>query len=376
MSVSAAKSTPTKYSGGTGIGSVMISGGRRSAGVSLGAWVLLAFVGPLAAETNLDAVASKLADPDGRDRHEAARALVAAEVPGWQAMVKFLRGHKELHRAVTDTLVELGPSVVPAMFYVAWMDSGRSNVNEAHVSHVAGEVLERLGPKAETATVEALSHPVQPVRVTALQRLCSGGKRGQLDQGAIARMVGLVDGPDTNLACFAAHYLAEFRPVPILAVPALVRALKGKDKELRMAAAEALVAMEVPEADQAVPVFIEALDNPNSDAGRGAIQCLETLGPRASSAAPALGKLLVGKDRGALNWGRFRALAAIGPSAIPIVPFAARRSGRSANWLFAKRVPLRPWPPPSQTRMKESGRRHCGPWQEWAPKGCPYWRRP
>jgi HEAT repeat protein len=98
-------------------------------------------------------------------------------------------------------------------------------------------------------------------------------------------------------------------------VPALVKALKGPDAELRAEAASALAAIG-PEAREAVAPLLAALDDRDSDLRREAAAALGRIGPQARAAVGPLTRLLKDSE-GEVRGAAALALGEIGPDSKP-----------------------------------------------------------
>jgi HEAT repeat protein len=106
--------------------------------------------------------------------------------------------------------------------------------------------------------------------------------------------------PDYGVRGMAAWLLGEIGPRAAPAVPALVKALSVNDMWIRSASAPALVKILGSKGTMALPVLIEGLGEENEEALDEYLHALQTLGPAANEALPAL-LWLANKDRAHRN---------------------------------------------------------------------------
>jgi HEAT repeat protein len=110
----------------------------------------------------------------------------------------------------------------------------------------------------------------------------------------------------------AAGALAEFGPQAAYAVPALIEALSGEDRDLRSAVSDALGAI----GEEAVPALIESLADEDEGVRWAAVSALREIGPQAADAVPVLIQALQDEDY-EVRQAAGSALGRMGPEAIP-----------------------------------------------------------
>lgn len=109
---------------------------------------------------------------------------------------------------------------------------------------------------------------------------------------------------DKDLDYYVSHALAD---LGVVAIPALIEALKNPDASIRAGAASSLAVRQIdflgamgkidrPETEAAIPALIEALKDESCDVRLGAAYALEQIGLPAQKAVPALTESLSDKD--------------------------------------------------------------------------------
>src|SRR5262249_33121729 len=110
---------------------------------------------------------------------------------------------------------------------------------------------------------------------------------------AVPELVALLRDPDQGLRFQAAQVLGRIGPEGArAALPRLLEVLKGDDQSARFQAYGLLRSFPVAELVPAVPALVELLTGPDQGARDQALQILNTLGPLAKTAAPALRRVL------------------------------------------------------------------------------------
>ncbi len=174
-------------------------------------------------------------------------------------------------------LVDLGPAAVPGLTQGLWSDSFTARRRCA-------VVLGTVGADARSAAP------------------------------SLARV--LKDDNDTDARREAARALAAIGAHS--AIPALTKALKDEAAPVRMAAAEALIALGA-DAEPILPVLTKALTAKRPEEQQAAARLLGELGPEAVSALLAIQKELVESDA-AFGYHLLDALGRIGPEAKNVIP--------------------------------------------------------
>lgn len=266
-----------------------------------------------------EALSACLGDPDAEVRRAALEALTAFgpnAAPAAPALAAAAR--TELRDEVFTALVAIGPASVPSL--VAMLEE------DGNLASPACQALEEIGPDAEGAV---------PALLTRLQdRL-----------------------PDDRAE--AAQALAAIGGSPEVVVPALVEALQAPDNfksnggtAVRASACEALgkFAPRSPKSLQARQALrtIESLLEDEDPAVR--LAAVHTLGAVGEDAAGALPALLVVAGEDELRDEAMRAIAAIGPKAVPLLitvlqegPWLAAPACRALGDIGKPAAPAVPW---------------------------------
>lgn len=215
-------------------------------------------------------------------------------------LIALLKKPPNESRRVRTLLLWLGPVAVPAL-------ADGLHDNEATVRQTAAEILGLLGPVARTsdravpALAGALQDKMPAVALSAALALTQIDPTRARD--AVPRLTDALD----NAA--AAEALADMGPEARAAVPALIAALKHREKAVRDSARHALGRIGPP----AVPALIDALKSPSEGAGVLAAEALAAVLPRPKEAVPALRDALQ-RDRSHASV-YARTLGEIGPPA-------------------------------------------------------------
>lgn len=179
------------------------------------------------------------------------------------------------------------------------------------VRAAAAEALGRIPGAVRAAADElfaALGDESQVVRFTAARALASQPLR--VEDGALARLIPLVDSPDDDVRGFAVWSLGELGPSAAEAAPALERALRDEDRR-RGVASQALAKLG-PAALPAAPALVDVLRADDARRRWNAAIALGRIGPAAGAHAGALRQALRDGDprvrsQAALALGRLRA---------------------------------------------------------------------
>jgi HEAT repeat protein len=128
-----------------------------------------------------------------------------------------------------------------------------------------------IGPGAETAVpalIEALKRPDRgrDSAIIALEKI------GPASIPALSRAL---KDKDEEIRFYAAFTLGIFGPNAKPAVPILIEILKDQKENVRRAAALTLVQIDPQAAQAAVPVLTESLQHPNENIRRGAAEALK-----------------------------------------------------------------------------------------------------
>src|SRR5262249_10564766 len=181
---------------------------------------------------------------------------------------------------------------------------------QAVIRAAAAEALGGIDPAAVPALIRALQDPEKEVRQAAISAL---GAAGAEAAAAVPDLVALLpqDGPR------GLHVVRPLGAIGPAAVPALIRALRGRDADVRSRAAQALRLIG-PEARAAAPTLVEVLRDPEA---RVRVRAAEALWQVARDpAGAALLPAVRGGGDGALGRDAARVLGQMGPAARPAVP--------------------------------------------------------
>jgi HEAT repeat protein len=116
------------------------------------------------------------------------------------------------------------------------------------------------------------------------------GARAPYEGRSVAELERMLADPDPKVQAQGAYGLSQKGAAARPALPGLIAALRGKEKQVREYAAMALGQIG-PEAREAVPALIEALRSEPWTVQRQAAIALGRIGPEARSALPALERL-------------------------------------------------------------------------------------
>lgn len=194
-----------------------------------------------------------------------------------ELIAKIQDADKEVARTALVALVNMGPAAVPAVTQGLWSDSYTARRRCA-------VVLGAIGADARSAAP------------------------------SLARV--LKDDNDTDARVEAALALAQLGAHS--AIPALTKALKDDAAVVRLAAAEALIALGA-DPEPVLPVLTKALTAKRAEEQQAAARLLGDLGPEAAPALLAVQKELVESDA-AVAYYLLEALGRIGPEAKNVVP--------------------------------------------------------
>lgn len=227
--------------------------------------------------------------------------------------------------------------------------------NDQEDRAAAGERLSEMGAEAKSAVprlIEILeSDPIMSVRGEAAKALGNIGKPAAVAVPALIAFVKNLDGgiesayaatalgnigaqPETSVPALtavlqsedahptvrqlAARALGDFGAQASPAVPALIAAIKTGNKELRDAAASALI--RIPASARDVPALTEMLTDDITVARAAAVKALAGAGSEAAGAVPTLIKMLTDSDN-EVRSAAVHTLGSIGKDARPAVPY-------------------------------------------------------
>jgi HEAT repeat protein len=154
------------------------------------------------------------------------------------------------------------------------------------------EATEMLGPDVILAvsTLEgALTDRDRFVRWAAIRAL--GRLTPEQGEKVVPLLIPLLRDTDIDLRMMATSTLDHYGAKARLALPELRRAVLVGDADMRRAAISAILAMGTEVAKDAIPTFIEAVDDEQSPVRRAAAEALAPFGSAAKDAIPALTKL-------------------------------------------------------------------------------------
>ena len=233
--------------------------------------------------TLVEAFSSLMADKDPEVRGNVVDALSTLGVKALPKLIKALE-NDEMQSLAVAVIHRLGPQAkdaVPALILEL------SDPNPAYRQEVE-YALAAIGPESKAATPELLKHLADAkedpkVRYTACYTL---GKIGPGAAAAVPALQENLKSDDKFLKVVSVwallHIQPEDRPMKVLAVPLLAKAVEESDKELVKAEAATALGVIGPMAQAAIPALEKAAKDDDSPAVRAA-------------AAEALRKIRAGK---------------------------------------------------------------------------------
>ncbi len=266
-------------------------------------------IGPRAVAA-LPALARASRDPEAEVSASACWALGhLASPPGAPALLARVLGEDDPRQLpAAEALAQLGPAArgtIPAL--VAVLASPRAE--RAH----AAFVLERLGPPAVPALIEAIQGPERDLRRAAADVLAKLGPQATAALPAVLAALEDRSAPATLGAPFVG--LGALPSGPLTCCAALVAYEEGQAR-LPLALARCAVRIDPTRAGPAVPALLRLLDGKY---GGDVVLLLADVGEGARAAVPLLLASLKGKDQARAQRAAL-ALARLGPSAREAVP--------------------------------------------------------
>lgn len=286
-----------------------------SGDLRLAAITALGNLGPKAHATIPALSAAAKQDPLAKVRLRAAQALGQIGVGSKAAaaalidVLKDVDAHTEMSVVAADGLAKIGAAAVPLLIKRIPVANDKRAI----------EVLTRIGPAAKDALPHLLplAGEDSPIIINAIRSIAPG------DVGALLQAIReSADDPEPRKARAAlVEILGQLQPMTTDAGPKLQQALNSRFKDLRTAAESALIRLGT---EWALPVWVSFLKNGDADRIRQAIEAITRLGPKAADAIGAL-SVVLGDDRESeRQLSACRALAAIGPAAIPALRSALK----------------------------------------------------
>lgn len=272
-----------------------VQSGRKQA--RLHAFEELRYLGSRARPA-LGAVLPCLRDPDAEIR-EAAADVLADIGPGPEAIAALVEAmrDKETGRDASRALVAVGPAAIPALTR-ALLDS------DAEVRSNAVHALGEFGPTAKDSVPALMALFVRESPEGRVAIANAWAEMGRGAGSAVPLLVELLRDPSAEVCVAAARALWSIERRPERVVPALMAMVESQGKteeaagrgpserELPIAAPSAravyLLGRIGPEARQAVPVLMSALEAPDGALCACAIEALGEIGPEARQAIPAI----------------------------------------------------------------------------------------
>lgn len=177
----------------------------------------------------------------------------------------------------------------------------------------AANALGSIGPEAAPAIASLIQHlsdvgaseDGRSIWITYSKALAGVG------QPAVATIVEKLNTEQPNVYNGLTGALATMQPAPLAATPALIRELKHRQGDFKLATLFALVNMGVA-AEPAVPMLIEALDDENFHVQYASCRVLGVIGKQAHAAVPKLIERLQNGNASVRGHAAL-ALGAIGP---------------------------------------------------------------
>ena len=187
-------------------------------------------------------------------------------------------------------------------------------------------------PKPD-AFVPPLAHALRDsdntVRIYAAGSL---GYLGSEAASVVPTLIEMLHDPDPKVREAAASALKGIGPSATAAVPALTEALKDPNEGVRVVAAMALKKIG-PSASAAIPALIEASKHSSPFTREAALTAIGNLGPEAESALPSLYEALMGNGLVVIKDNAAGALGKIGEPAVPALIKALREGDSHVQYL-------------------------------------------
>jgi HEAT repeat protein len=178
-------------------------------------------------------------------------------------------------KAAAQTLGDIGAEAAAAVPALA----EAVNSQNKGVHHEAGQALYAIGPAAK----EALPILLARVQKTGPEDIFTLSIIAQIDPAAATpTLLKSIKSPDAKVRANAADLLGDAKPASESVVSALGAALQDSEREVRKQAAGSLLRIGAP----AVPVLLKALQGKNKEATAWAAAALAKMGPDAKEAVP------------------------------------------------------------------------------------------
>jgi HEAT repeat protein len=210
-----------------------------------------------------------------------------AASPAAARLVEMMKIRDYYHYEVNTALKQIGPGVIPEV--VKLLEDSTPVTNywltppESAVS-----ILGSFGKKGADAVVPLLAHANPAVRVRAVRVIGAAGPEGA---ALVPRLVGLLDGPSTEVCDAAIVALGSIGPGARDSIARLIPLAKGGRTTARTASLKALAEIG-PDAALGLPVALEALKSPDLTIRQGALDLLLRLDPKHKDLLPAALELL------------------------------------------------------------------------------------
>lgn len=234
----------------------------------------------------------------------------------------------EIRKAAAQSLGEVGKPAIGARddLRAAFADA------DADVNRAVAAALRRIlyeDPCYTSVFLEHLSSSDPVVRAESADALTRD------DPDAVGPLIRLLDDPVPDVRRAAAYALQWLGSAKSEATPALMRAAKDPDADVRAVAIEALSSTNVrPPPEEFVPLLVPALDDPGYRVRRAAARALRHAGPAAAPALPGLGRALQRDDHDLRRYAG-EVLVAMGPAAAAALPDLAKAlesTDRNIRW--------------------------------------------
>jgi len=256
------------------------------------------------------AVAAQAQRPKGKVRRQKIDLSELAPRPENLPLLAKAIQHTALADEAADVMVKIGPPAIPVLLEALKETNGV-------VDAEAARALARMGAKAE---------PAIPILIVAMKRknlkmvAVIIETLEKIGDASIPKLIEGLRDPEPRGREMCARALANFGPRAHEAVPRLVALLHNtkEDRMVRFWAAAALGEMG-GHAVPAIPYLIEALDTMEVRDRSIVARSLGRMGPHAKPAIPRLVRMIKARE-GAYNVdAAARALASIGPPAVPVL---------------------------------------------------------
>lgn len=258
----------------------------KSVPVRIQAAMALAKSAPGKTQAAIDAMIACL--PDVNHTHGACQALQTIGIEAVPAILEQLRQAKgPLRQGLLSAVGGMDAVAVPLLVKELEGDSVAGRTGAAQGLGYMG----KAASPARDALLTALRDAEEEVRFQAAHSLV--WIEPATSAPVLDTLIALLDSKQASLRQGAASSLQAMERLAVPAIARLKAALADPQREVRLAAGLALVAIDAKEGAAAVPVLLDHLDTKKGQPNQNIILALGKIGPPANAAVPALRKVLI-----------------------------------------------------------------------------------